>query len=324
MKIFCTYKTVSKPLGGANSFISALYSSLNNLNCQLVYKFDKDVDLIFINQLSRGHGRGTLSLFFLIYIVIKAYFHNIKIFTRVVNLNRHAFKKGPRYFLFGYFSDLKTYFLIYISHKVIFQSNYQKSFFVNNAPFFITKELPKYHVIHNGSEKVFYSDFCRKLRKNDKLILVSNTFSSRITKMHNLIAEFSLVPNVEVYHIGNWPREVDPQNVKLVGILSKGDIISFYQKAHFLLHTAVKDPCPNVIFEAILNGLPVIFNPDIGSSSEIVMNNGIALNSSNILDTVEHAFTSYNMLIENIGRTKEYYLIDRAFSNYNYLFNSVL
>ena len=58
---------------------------------------------------------------------------------------------------------------------------------------------------------------------------------------------------------------------------------------HYFLHTAIKDPCPNAIFEAICMGLPVIFNPAIGSSPEIVGDIGLALQENDLASTIRRA-----------------------------------
>lgn len=322
MKIYSTYKPVIIPLGGANNFINALFESIEKRSGKIVFKFSKDINFIFINQLSRGHGRGFLSFFSLIKLMTFKLIYKKPIFTRVVNLNAHAFNKGPRYYLYGFLNDMKTFVLIFISNHVIFQSDYQKQFFLNNAPFFINKETKKYHIIHNGADNVFYNNLKRNLLLNEKLILVSNTFSTRATKLHNLIAKISLLDNVEVLHIGNWPKNIDSHKVQMMGILSKKDIVATYLKAHFLLHTAIKDPCPNVIFEAILNGLPVLYNPNIGSSTELVMDNGIALDSNNIHKTIEKSYDTYDSLIRNVNLHKSYYSIDRSISDYLNIFNT--
>ena len=316
MKIFSTYKPVSSPLGGANNFISALFQGLENKSVEFEFKLNKYVDFIFINQLSRGHGRGLISLIFLVKLVFFKKIHKKPILTRVVNLNTHAFNKGPRYLIFGWFNDFKSYVLIFISDHVVFQSEYQKDFFLKKSPFFVKKYSNKYHVVHNGADNFYYNSLQRELKKNEKLILVSNTFSFRKTKLHYLIAKFSLLPNVEVLHIGNWPTNIDSQNVKILGVLNKIDIRSTYLKAHFLLHPAIKDPCPNVLFEAILNGLPVIFNSDVGSSTEIIKNNGLALNLDNLNDTISEARLLYKSLINNTNNNNHYYSIDRSIDCY--------
>lgn len=317
MKIYSTYRPVSKPLGGANNFITTLFKNIERNSGEILFEFNSEVDLVFINQLSKGNGRGMLSFTKLFYIKIISKLYKKPIYTRLVNLNSHAFSKGPRYYLFGFLQDLKTYLLIYISNFVIFQSEYQKSFFIKSAPFFIKNKSTRFRVIHNGADNLFASNLTRSLRSGDKLILVSNTFSTRNTKLHSLIAQFSLLPKVEILHIGNWPSSIKTHKVNLLGVLPKNEIIKVYSKAHYFLHTAIKDPCPNVIFEAILNGLPVIFNSDIGSSLELVKENGIALDNSNLLTTINEAFHKYDSLIKIVNTNKNYYSIDRSILEYS-------
>jgi hypothetical protein len=323
MRIFSTYKPVSSPLGGANNFISALFQGLENKSVEFEYKLNRHIDFIFINQLSRGNGRGLISLFFLVKLFLFKKIYNKPILTRVVNLNSHAFNKGPRFLFFGLFDDFKTFILISISDHVVFQSEYQMEFFLKKPPFFIKKHSMRYHVVHNGADNFYCNSLQRELKEDDKLILVSNTFSFRKTKLHSLIANFSLLPNVEILHIGNWPTDVDSLNVKILGVLKKNDIRSTYLKAHFLLHPAIKDPCPNVLFEAILNGLPIIYNPDVGSSSEIVNNNGLPLNPDSLISTISEARLLFQNLIMKVNSNKSYYSIDRAIDEYFKIIKSV-
>jgi len=324
VKIYSTYRPVSKPLGGANNFIITLFKYIEKNSGKILYEFNDQVDLIFINQLSKGHGRGFLSFINIFNIKILSLIYKKPIYTRLVNLNTHAFNKGPRYLLFGYLQDFKTYILIYISNYVIFQSEYQKSFFLKNAPFFVKNKTIHFRVIHNGADNIFSSNLTRRLRTNEKIILVSNTFSTRNTKLHSLIAQFSLLPNIEVLHIGNWPSFITNHKVKLLGVLPKSEIIKIYSKAHYFLHTAIKDPCPNVIFEALLNGLPIIFNSDVGSSFELVKENGIAIDSSNLFNTIREAYYKYDSLVNIVNFNKPYYSIDRSISEYsNFLKNKI-
>ena len=179
-------------------------------------------------------------------------------------------------------------------------------------------------MIHNGADNIFSSNLTRSLRLDDKLILVSNTFSTRNTKLHSLIAQFSLLPNVEILHIGNWPSFITNHKVNLLGVLPKSEIIKIYSRAHYFLHTAIKDPCPNVIFEALLNGLPIIFNSDVGSSLELVKENGIAIDNSNFFNTIIEAYYKYDSLINIVNSNKPYYSIDRSILEYsNFLNNKI-
>ena len=57
--------------------------------------------------------------------------------------------------------------------------------------------------------------------------------------------------------------------VELVGRYSQRDAPALIRRAHLLLHTKVKDPCPSAVIEAMACGLPVVY-PASGGTVELV------------------------------------------------------
>jgi glycosyltransferase involved in cell wall biosynthesis len=57
--------------------------------------------------------------------------------------------------------------------------------------------------------------------------------------------------------------------VELVGRYAQRDAPALIRRAHFLLHTKVKDPCPSAVIEAMACGLPVVY-PASGGTVELV------------------------------------------------------
>ncbi len=57
--------------------------------------------------------------------------------------------------------------------------------------------------------------------------------------------------------------------VELVGRYSQRDAPELIRRAHLLLHTKVKDPCPSSVIEAMACGLPVVY-PASGGTVELV------------------------------------------------------
>ena len=316
IKIFCNYKTIGRPWGGANNFLKSLYDSLNKLDYLIIsFKKQKDVDIYFFNQLSKGPGRGVISFFELVFMIYRAKIKNIKIITRCVNLNSHAFNKGIRYYLYGFIDDLKTYFLLLYSDKIIFQSEYQMSFFIKSNPLSFNLRKKQIKIIFNGANNNYVNDFEIRNLKNE-LILVSNTFSSRKSKNHYLISKMSLIKNVKIYHIGNWPNNINKEKIVLLGVLNSNQIKDYYKKCHYLLHPSIKDPCPNVIFEAISSNLPVLYNPAPGSSKEIVKDLGLPLNIEDLEETISLARKNYKKFFHKITNRKSKFSINYAAKNY--------
>ena len=57
--------------------------------------------------------------------------------------------------------------------------------------------------------------------------------------------------------------------VHLLGEYDQRDAPSIFRRAHLLLHTKVKDPCPTLVVEAMACGLPVVY-PASGGTVELV------------------------------------------------------
>ena len=57
--------------------------------------------------------------------------------------------------------------------------------------------------------------------------------------------------------------------VELVGRYAQRDAPSVFRRAHLLLHTKVKDPCPSAVVEAMACGLPVVYAAS-GGTVELV------------------------------------------------------
>jgi hypothetical protein len=119
-----------------------------------------------------------------------------------------------------------------------------------------------------------------------------------------LIARISKISGVEVFHLGAWPADVDAGQVRLLGTLISGQMADHMSKCHYFLHTAIKDPCPNSIFEAVCGGLPVIYNPGLGSSAEILKWCGLALD-------VEHPEATLSLARLRLAEMRDRVMADR-------------
>ncbi|MFT6778330.1 MAG: glycosyltransferase involved in cell wall biosynthesis [Paraglaciecola sp.] len=319
IRIHFTYCHTDKPWGGANNFIRALNMELfNSKKYELIGSINDDCDIIFMNQLGAGPcGDGKdLSLQLIKELKEKSNFKK-KIVVRAVNLNWHAHNHGLRNLIWGRWSDRQTVALLNIADIVIFQSAYQRDFFINAG----YKNNNSNLVIHNGADKSFWCEnpICPELT-GGPLKLISSTASPRKTKRHDLIAKLSILDGVEIRHLGAWPKDVDSGKVELLGTLSRSEMVEEMKTCHYFLHTAIKDPCPNAIFESICMGLPVIYNPDIGSSSEIVAENGLPLNENNLDITLKQACVKLEELRETVLKNRSNYIICHSTNRYKEVF----
>jgi len=318
MRIHFTYRTIEGPWGGANNFTRAFKSYLRNSpDVVFTERLEEPADIMFMNQLGQGPGSDGRKL--TLREVRNACRDHRRVVVRAVNLERHAFRHGPRNLVFGVLNDRAVVKLLNLADIVVFQSLYQRDIFT--AAGYRGRSNT---IIHNGADPVYWNDAPPAAFEAGQLRIVSASASPRASKRHDIVAAMSRLGGVKVMHCGMWPEDVDPRNVRLIGKLDRAEMARVFAEAHFFLHPAVKDPCPNVIFEAICSGLPVLYNPGPGSSAEIVGGNGVALDLDNLADTLASAVSQLDSLRENVRATRDYYTIERAARQYHDVFRAAL
>ena len=330
IRIHFGYRHVDAPWGGANNFIRALHAELaRSGDYVFVDSMEAACDILFLNQLGMGPGGGgkriPLSVIRRRREGGRSWVDRLlrrrlplagRVAVRAVNLYRHAFRMGPRNLVIGRSRDRELLRLLEFADVVIFQSAYQRRVFAEHG-YRGKSDI----VIHNGADLAFWVTDVTEAPAGDTLRIVSSTVSTRRTKRHDLIARLSELKGVEVLHVGNWPGDVPPRGVKLFGVMTRDRIVDLYRRCHFFFHPAIKDPCPNAVFEAICAGLPVIYHPGQGSSAEIVGPNGLALDEDDLAVTVEKARANIRALKTAVMENRAYYAVQRASAQYREVFD---
>lgn len=320
IRIHFTYRHVDTPWGGANNFIRALHQHLRECgNFEVAPSIKDPCDVLFMNQLGTGPGgKGAMIPMQQVERLLKpdaVTGKRRKLAVRAVNLNWHAFPIGLRNLTRGWWIDRQTIKLLNMADVAIFQSAYQRDFFAR-AGYRGGNEV----VVHNGAATTYWRDPIPAPALSDKLRLISSTAAPRATKKHDLIAKFSSLEGVEVFHLGVWPQGLDPGRVRLLGMQSREEMVKAFAGCHYFLHPAIKDPCPNSIFEAICAGMPVIYNPAPGSSEEIVGACGIALDENDLAATLAAARVQLTALRKAVVEQRGNYTISRAADQYRAVF----
>lgn len=314
IRIHFTYRHVDKPWGGANNFIRALRAELQGSGRFVITdSLEEPCDVLFMNQLGTGPGGGGRMLTLSEVKRLRA--QGRKLVVRAVNLNWHAFRLGPRNLTLGWWRDRQTVALLNLADVAIFQSEYQRGFFRQAGYRGRHSE-----VIHNGAPPQFWVESPAAPALDGPLRLVSSTASPRESKRHDLIARLSELDGVEIHHLGAWPEGLPSARVRLLGMQPREKMLEVMAGCHYFLHTAIKDPCPNAVFEAVCAGLPVIYNPGPGSSTEIVGPCGLALDEADLSGTVSQARRRLGELRSTVLLHRARYAIGHAASRYRDVF----
>jgi glycosyltransferase involved in cell wall biosynthesis len=321
IKVFCNYRTVDKPWGGANNFVKTLKDYLEATgNVEFVHDINSRYDVLFMNSIGKGPGRpenestelSPRETLFLKQFgsaewraLFKAQESGKKIIFRSVNLDKSAFYRP-----FLSYRDVKVILTMNLVHRVVLQTAYMEPVFRSAGYFRRNSE-----VIHNGADsRIFNLENRSYWDGASPLRILSATFSDRSSKRFDTISAISRMPGVECIHIGRWPKHMNPANVRLCGVLSREELSAAMKHASVFLHPAERDPCPNVVQEALASGLPVIYSDDSGAR-ELAEGCGVSL-SSGAEEAIDLIRANYLELVERIRSQHEKFTIGAAAARY--------
>lgn len=100
------------------------------------------------------------------------------------------------------------------------------------------------------------------------------------------LATLALLPEARMIVTGSLVVDLDAaarshgvaDRVEATGRYAQRDAPRLYRRAHVLLHPKVRDPCPNVVLEALACGVPVVHSAS-GGVSELIGDSGIGVAS---------------------------------------------
>jgi glycosyltransferase involved in cell wall biosynthesis len=156
---------------------------------------------------------------------------------------------------------------------------YQSEFSKLSADLFLGEPRGEWEVLPNAVDVRHFTPAAEPPPDGPALLLGGDqTQAYRIELALRTLA--ALVPRHPGAHLlvtGRLVGPVEPlldeldlrEKVHLVGGYTQRDAPSVFRRAHVLLHTKVKDPCPTLVVEAMACGLPVV-HPASGGTVELV------------------------------------------------------
>ena len=278
MRLLIYYETTNLPWGGVNSFIRSFkeYIQKNRKDIVVVNSLGDNPDVVLLSAAQAGPGKEV----------------NIREIRRIL-------RKGDSFFqrIFGNTkrkialvhrldglravysdkmipNDRRQIELSRMADFIIFQSEFSLQ---NFQQFGYIKD--NYKIINNGVNQDIFNykkKVFRDIKKVNDIRILSASWSENLNKGFETIAKFSEVEGVRVLFVGRWNKDVDRKNVEITAPLDREMMAEMYRDCDVFLHAAKNDPCPNVIFEAVSCGLPVIYH-NSGGTKEIAASYGVPL-----------------------------------------------
>jgi len=324
IRVFINYKTTDRPWGGSNSFLSVLRKYFaDSENIELMNNLNEDCDIMFLNTAYSAPGR---------YISIR----QVRMFHRYGSTNyfKYAFKlfkrrqskivlrlDGLRRF-YAETSEVKgdkiQLDLIKYADAIVFQSKESLTQFEK----MIGKIPVPHYVVHNGvSQEIFNINGKEYWNKKDKLKIFTTSWSKNPMKGFGDIARLSNFDKVIVNFVGNWPAGMDPEKVNIKPAMSQLLLAEEYKRNDLFFFPSRNEACPNVVFEALSSGLPVIYHPS-GGTPEIASRYGVK-QKEDLHATLDEVADRYDVLIERIKKDYFLFSIDYAGEKYAEVFQNV-
>jgi glycosyltransferase involved in cell wall biosynthesis len=316
MRFYIHYKTTDAPFGGANSFLKALKSEISKYpDLTVVNNISEKPDVFLYNSFSTGNYR-----------IREKDIKNIALFgyPSYLQLCRAGFRRRKAYMVHRVDGITQMYgredngdddlqlSLNRFADLTIFQSRFCLESFKTYG-----YSGSNHAVIHNGVDQGLFNTKnkeCWDGRR--KLKILSCIWSRNRKKGYETIAKLSQLDSVESHFVGNWPKEIDPQRVKLMKPLTQDQLALEYQKHDIFLHPAENDPCSNSVLEALSCGLPVLYKNSGGTPEMVTEKYGVMIDGKELASLFFAISDRYSEWVRNIRNDFAQFSISRAAKEY--------
>jgi len=316
LPVLILYDTVeSGTSGGANSFVLGLKHILSR--SRDVVLVDKIASAQVVLIISAGYGDSRRLKPYMVRNVISGrtrwhpfgHFHAKKnkiIVQRLDGLGR----------LYGRNDDLddrQTKINRY-ADITVFQTGYCKDVFKQAG---INPE--RNIIIGNGANPVWFKPAsAHPLGTTIKIIGCS--WSNNPNKGFETLVDWANLKHVEVSFVGRWPEKIYSGKVRLLGAMHQKEFARVLKQNDLLLYPSKNDACPNVVYEALASGLPVVYHPS-GGTPEICRNTLFGEPMGDTPQkTLEKILDRYHEISERVRDHYSEFLITHAAKKYEEVF----
>lgn len=286
MKIFFNEFIKNRPWGGGVHFLSNLVDFLREKGHEIVFRLEKNIDIIFILSNSRvQYKKKTKGIF-----KYKKKNPHVKVLHRINvsdiskntnNANKLVFKSNE------------------IADETVFISNWLADYFIENG---FNKP---YQVIYNGcNPEYFYPEKDKKIGK--KINLVTHHWSLNWMKGFDIYVELDKLldsrDDITFTYIGRYNESYIPKNTQIIPPLYGKKLGDELRKYDIYTTAARWEGCGMHHIEGARCGLPVLYHRDGGGINESCKNYGIEYyNNYSLLEGINEIKNNYQEFRNNIN-----------------------
>ena len=150
--------------------------------------------------------------------------------------------------------------------------------------------------------------------------IIGCSWSNNPNKGFEDLVDWAKLRHVEVSFVGRWPERIHSGKVRLLGVMHQKDFAQVLKQNDLLLYPSKNDACPNVVYEALASGLPVVYHPS-GGTPEICRNTMFGEPMSDTPQkTLEKILDRYHEIRERVSDHYSEFLITYAAKKYEKIF----
>jgi len=293
-KILFTMKPKNTSSGGGVFFVRDLVNYLQQNNYIITYQFEEDIDLIFIID-PRKNNTNHISID--IILEYKQIHPNVKLLYAV---NECDIKREKSINI-----EPLIVKCILNCDLIVFISNWIKDYYFEKYNDVKEKFGNNFQVINNACDlKIFYPLKNEKFN-NNKIKLVTHHWSNNYFKgfeIYNKLDELlPFLHNIEFTYIGNYDKNYQPQNIKLISPISGEKLANEIKKHDVYLTASLYEPGGIHQLEGMACGLPVLYRSNGGGIKESVNKAGEEFNNiEDMLEKLKKISDNYENYTKNI------------------------
>jgi glycosyltransferase involved in cell wall biosynthesis len=164
---------------------------------------------------------------------------------------------------------------LHAADHVLFQSRFSKE----SSDLFLGEPKSEWEILYNAVDVDRFTPAANAPPDGPVLLLAGD--QTQAYRVELAVRTFARVlevePTARLLVTGRLVSPVEPladelgvrERLELLGGYAQRDAPELIRRAHLLLHTKVKDPCPSAVIEAMACGLPVVY-PASGGTVELV------------------------------------------------------
>ena len=152
---------------------------------------------------------------------------------------------------------------------------YQSEFSKRSADAFVAEPRGSWEILYNAVDVDHFTP--AETPPGDDPVLLLGGDQTQAYRLELALRTLAHLPGMRLVVSGRLVSDPGPllgelglkERVVFVGRYTQREAPAVFRRAHLLLHTKVRDPCPSLVIEAMACGLPVVY-PKSGGTVELV------------------------------------------------------